>query len=394
MSNPYLSQIERGLRRPSAEVLQQLSKALRVSAESLYVRAGILDPEDHPASTVEMAVLADTAISERHKQVLLDVYRSFVAEEAARPRRARPRARRPTLRPTTPRPRRSTMPKHDEPDLTPFYAVAGLADVIADLFRESVAARQRKAEERLAEIRDRRLERVEQARVNADELREFLSTLPEQVRALPETTRLRLAELQRQAEELVAQANDTYSSLAGRGKRVVDDRVSDVKTAGRAARRVAEDGLDDAAEAVQPLVDDAQEAVTEVRRNVTGRAARVRTPAKPVDDVTPESATQAARAAAAKAGGTTTPTVADAEVSPAQALAQENEAKKAGQEVAAPEGPGEEGRRRGTGQEGGRQEGARGQEGVRHEEGGGRTRPGRPADAGRGCRHAELSRTG
>jgi transcriptional regulator with XRE-family HTH domain len=83
ISNPYLSQIERGLRRPSAEVLQQLSKALRVSAESLYVRAGILDPDDHTASTVEMALLADATISERHKQVLLDVYRSFVAEDAA-----------------------------------------------------------------------------------------------------------------------------------------------------------------------------------------------------------------------------------------------------------------------------------------------------------------------
>ena len=86
VSNPYLSQIERGLRRPSAEVLQQLAKALRVSAESLYVRAGILDPEDHPTGTVESAVLADAALSERHKQVLLDVYRSFVAEDAASPR--------------------------------------------------------------------------------------------------------------------------------------------------------------------------------------------------------------------------------------------------------------------------------------------------------------------
>lgn len=82
ISNPYLSQIERGLRRPSAEVLQQLSKALRVSAESLYVRAGILDPEDHPSSDVETALLADPSITERHKQVLLDVYRSFVAEDA------------------------------------------------------------------------------------------------------------------------------------------------------------------------------------------------------------------------------------------------------------------------------------------------------------------------
>ncbi|MGI3780749.1 MAG: hypothetical protein ACRYG2_08215 [Janthinobacterium lividum] len=223
------------------------------------------------------------------------------------------------------------MPKPDESDLAPFYAVAGLADVIADMFRESVAARQRKAEERLAEIRDRRLERIEQARVNADELREFLSTLPEQFRALPETTRIRLAELQRQAEELVAQAGDTYSSLAGRGKRVVDDRVGDVRTAGRAARQAAEENLDEAAEAVQPLVDQAQEAVTEVRRNVTGRAARARTAPKPADDVTPESATPAARAAAAattaKTAGTSTE---DAVVSPAQALAQEREAKKAG----------------------------------------------------------------
>ena len=85
VSNPYLSQIERGLRRPSAEVLQQLSKALRVSAESLYVRAGILDPDDHPPSSVESALLADTAITERHKQVLLEVYRSFVAEDATTP---------------------------------------------------------------------------------------------------------------------------------------------------------------------------------------------------------------------------------------------------------------------------------------------------------------------
>src|SRR5215203_5339218 len=80
ISNPYLSQIERGLRKPSAEVLQQLSKALRVSAESLYVRAGILDPDDHPATSVEMAVLADTAMTERQKRVLIDVYTSFVKE--------------------------------------------------------------------------------------------------------------------------------------------------------------------------------------------------------------------------------------------------------------------------------------------------------------------------
>ena len=80
ISNPYLSQIERGLRKPSAEVLLRLSKALRVSAETLYVRAGILNPDDHPGTSVEMAMLADTAITERQKRVLLDVYTSFVKE--------------------------------------------------------------------------------------------------------------------------------------------------------------------------------------------------------------------------------------------------------------------------------------------------------------------------
>ena len=80
ISNPYLSQIERGLRKPSAEVLQQLAKALRVSAESLYVRAGILDPQDHRTTTVEMAVLADPDLTERQKHVLVEIYSSFTKE--------------------------------------------------------------------------------------------------------------------------------------------------------------------------------------------------------------------------------------------------------------------------------------------------------------------------
>ena len=78
VSNPYLSQIERGLRRPSAEVLQQLAKALRVSAEQLYLRAGIVSPEVG-SSSVELAVLDDPALTERQKRTLLDVYSSFVA---------------------------------------------------------------------------------------------------------------------------------------------------------------------------------------------------------------------------------------------------------------------------------------------------------------------------
>jgi transcriptional regulator with XRE-family HTH domain len=79
VSNPYLSQIERGLRRPSAEVLQQLAKALRISAEQLYVHAGILNPDEVEVRSVELAVLADAGLTERQKQSLLDVYSSFRA---------------------------------------------------------------------------------------------------------------------------------------------------------------------------------------------------------------------------------------------------------------------------------------------------------------------------
>jgi transcriptional regulator with XRE-family HTH domain len=83
VSNPYLSQIERGLRKPSADVLNQIAKALRVSAEVLYVQAGILEPSAR--SEVRDAIITDTAITERQKQVLLDIYTSFVQQnEAAR----------------------------------------------------------------------------------------------------------------------------------------------------------------------------------------------------------------------------------------------------------------------------------------------------------------------
>ncbi|HEY9352548.1 MAG TPA: helix-turn-helix transcriptional regulator, partial [Nocardioides sp.] len=79
VSNPYLSQIERGLRKPSAEVLQQIAKALRISAEQVYVRAGILSPDSNVGGSVELAVLADPNLTERQKHSLLDVYHSFLA---------------------------------------------------------------------------------------------------------------------------------------------------------------------------------------------------------------------------------------------------------------------------------------------------------------------------
>jgi transcriptional regulator with XRE-family HTH domain len=79
VSNPYLSQIERGLRRPSAEVLQQVARALRISVESLYVRAGILANEARSVSTVPEAIEADPALTPEQKQALRNVYESFLA---------------------------------------------------------------------------------------------------------------------------------------------------------------------------------------------------------------------------------------------------------------------------------------------------------------------------
>jgi transcriptional regulator with XRE-family HTH domain len=84
VSNPYLSQIERGLRKPSAEILQQIAKALRISAEALYVQAGILD-ERYGDSDVPSAVMGDGALTERQKQVLLEIYESFRRENDESP---------------------------------------------------------------------------------------------------------------------------------------------------------------------------------------------------------------------------------------------------------------------------------------------------------------------
>lgn len=86
ISNPYLSQIERGLKRPSAEILQQLARGLQVSAESLYVRAGILDagePGLAEACSVRLAVAADPRLSDRQRAILIEVYESFVGSFVA-----------------------------------------------------------------------------------------------------------------------------------------------------------------------------------------------------------------------------------------------------------------------------------------------------------------------
>lgn len=79
ISNPYLSQIERGLRRPSADILQQIAKGLRISAEALYVQAGFLEDRP-PGSVVREAVLTDLELTERQKQMLIEIYESFRKE--------------------------------------------------------------------------------------------------------------------------------------------------------------------------------------------------------------------------------------------------------------------------------------------------------------------------
>ena len=82
VSNPYLSQVERGLRKPSAQILQQLAKALQVSAETMYVRAGMLDGDTVVEPTLESAIRHAPELNEEQRKALLSVYRSFLAADA------------------------------------------------------------------------------------------------------------------------------------------------------------------------------------------------------------------------------------------------------------------------------------------------------------------------
>ncbi|HET8594151.1 MAG TPA: helix-turn-helix transcriptional regulator [Intrasporangium sp.] len=97
VSNPYLSQIERGLKKPSAEILQQIARALQVSAESLYVRAGILDervPDPAASTDVLSAIAADTVLTDRQRALLVEIYLSFVGETAGEEPQSTSRTRR------------------------------------------------------------------------------------------------------------------------------------------------------------------------------------------------------------------------------------------------------------------------------------------------------------
>jgi transcriptional regulator with XRE-family HTH domain len=86
VSNPYLSMVERGVRNPSAQVLQQIAKALQISAEQLYIRAGLLSVDEETGGSVELAVLNDPRLSEQQKSHLLDLYASFLTRAEDEPK--------------------------------------------------------------------------------------------------------------------------------------------------------------------------------------------------------------------------------------------------------------------------------------------------------------------
>ena len=81
ISNPYLSQVERGVHEPSGPILRRLADALRLSPEALFERAGLLDPEEHAAPDVESAIRLDERLSAEQKQTLLRVYQGMIGEE-------------------------------------------------------------------------------------------------------------------------------------------------------------------------------------------------------------------------------------------------------------------------------------------------------------------------
>ncbi len=125
----------------------------------------------------------------------------------------------------------------------------------------------------MTELQGKAPELGKQARDGADDLRTFVITLPDQFKNLPESTKARVAELQKQANELLAQATTTYGDLAGRGKRAVDEARTSARDLSTRAEKRAEEIRSDVADAVDPAFERVQEGVTVARKTVTGHAA-------------------------------------------------------------------------------------------------------------------------
>ena len=268
VSNPYLSQIERGLRKPSAEILQQIAKGLRISAEALYVQAGILDQRE--SSGVVDALLADEALNERQKQVLLEIYDSFRKENAAlalseaaattlaeaEPGPGRRPAATPTPHPspsprsragpassppaTPPRPDRPLSSPHPSAPPTHTPAQEALMSVTTDVKKtgDTLTGRftiknlptvsldeVKKPAFAVAGLADLVIEQVKdvpadvQAQVTTAQAR--LAEVPNVVKTLPTQVKELRGEVETRVAKAAEQAGELYASLAVRGERLV-----------------------------------------------------------------------------------------------------------------------------------------------------------------------------
>ena len=247
VSNPYLSQIERGLRRPSAEVLQQLAKALRISAEQLYVQAGILNPDDGQVRSVELAILGDPVLSERQKQSLLDVYQSFraVAENVHNPSKHpsphlssrnrdsyhHHRRRLTWLRPS------STSSSIKAEAVKPLYAVAGATEIAYEFARGYTAEAQKQAQSSASADVQTRVSKIERdpkalqgqavSLVNARSTSSRRTPRTRRPSSRPASPSCRRrprrfpAKVQAQIDEAVAELTKAYADLADRGEKLV-----------------------------------------------------------------------------------------------------------------------------------------------------------------------------
>jgi hypothetical protein len=164
-----------------------------------------------------------------------------------------------------------------ESELAPLYAVAGLTEALAEALRNALAETEGRASQRLSALRSRRPELGKQVKEGADELRTFVITLPDQIKNLPESTRVRLTELQKQANELLAQANTTYGELAGRGKRAVDDAVGSARQLSARTSRSAAKATESAAGAAESAAGAAESKAASARRTAAKKASAKKT---------------------------------------------------------------------------------------------------------------------
>jgi hypothetical protein len=160
-----------------------------------------------------------------------------------------------------------------ESDFATLYALAGLTDAFAAQVKARLVETRQRAAKRVADLQHKPTELEAQAKLSADELSKFWKSLPKQLKVLPVATKARLAEGQKQAQTILAEAGGTYADLAGRGKRVVDDAIGTGRKLAETVEDKAGDVAADVAEMVDPAFEKAQESVTVARQKVTGHSA-------------------------------------------------------------------------------------------------------------------------